>query len=84
MCPLNILTTIGNETAKNWVIFPNLKVEKRRKGEGIPIALFQKRYTDHLITSETPTGEPMAHRIKAHLIALERMVEAHPAPVEGA
>ncbi len=84
VCPLDMNTTIENEVAKNGVIFPNLEVEKRRKGEGIPIALFQQRYTDHLITSETPTGEPMACRIKAHLIALETMAEAHCSPAEGA
>ena len=84
VCSLNLSTKIENEEAKDGVIFHDLEAEKRWKGEGIPIALFQRRIIDHMITSETPTGEPMAHRIKAHLIALERMVEAHCAPVEGA
>jgi hypothetical protein len=76
-------TTIENEAAQNGVIFPNLAVERRRKGEGIPIALFQQKYTDHLITSETPTGEPMARRVQAHLIALETIIEAHCVSLSG-
>ncbi len=83
VCPLNMNTTIENEAAQNGVIFPNLAVERRRKGEGIPIALFQQKYTDHLITSETPTGEPMARRVQAHLIALETIIEAHCVSLSG-
>lgn len=74
--PLNLSQVIENEKARNGVIHPDLEAEKRRKGAGIPVALFQ-RHTDHLITTETPTHVEMAPRTRAHLIALERMMDAH-------
>lgn len=77
ICPINRHPEIEKEVARGGVIFPNLEVEKRRKGAGIPVALFQKGYTDHLITSETPTGEEIGRRVKAHLVALETIIGAH-------
>lgn len=77
VCPLNTDETIENADAKSGVIFPDVDSEVRRKGEGIPVALFEQRYTDHLITSETPTEEPMETRVAAHLAALETVIEAH-------
>ena len=75
VCPLNTHTTIEGEIARNGVIFPNPDVEKRRMGGGVPIVLFQQKYTDRLITSETPSALAMEVRIRAHLIALETMLE---------
>ncbi len=77
VCPLNLSTKIENEEAKDGVIFPDLEAEKRRRGEGIPIALFQRRITDHMITSETPTAESTERRVQAHLIAVETIIRAH-------
>ncbi len=77
VCPLNLNRRIENEEAKNGVIFPDRAVEKRRRGKGIPIALFRHEVTDHMITSETPTGEPMKRRIQAHLTALEVILASH-------
>lgn len=76
VCPLNTQTTIEDETALNGVIFPNLQVEKRRLGGGVPIVLFKQSYTDRLITSETPSSLAMDVRVRAHLVALETMLEA--------
>ena len=75
VCPLNTQTTIEGEAARNGVIFPNLEVEKRRMGGGVPIVLFQQKYTDRLITSETPSALAMEVRVRAHLVALETMLE---------
>ena len=75
VCPLNTRTTIEGETAANGVIFPNLQVEKRRLGGGVPIVLFKQSYTDRLITSETPSTLAMDVRVRAHLVALETMLE---------
>ena len=77
VCPLNTQTTIEGETALNGVIFPNLQVEKRRLGGGVPIVLFKQSYTDRLITSETPSTMAMDVRVQAHLVALETMLEVH-------
>jgi len=74
--PLNLSPVIESEKARNGVIHPDLEAEKRRKGAGIPVALFQ-RHTDHLITTETPTDAEMTPRTRAHLIALEQMMDAH-------
>ena len=74
VCPLNTRTTIEGETALNGVIFPNLQVEKRRLGGGVPIVLFKNAYTDRLITSETPSALAMDVRVRAHLVALDAML----------
>lgn len=87
VCPLNPAPTIEKEAADRGVIHPRLDVERRRKGEGIPIALFQQGYTDHLITSETPSGAPMDVRVAAHQAAIDEILNGHAealaAPVTG-
>ena len=77
VCPLNTHPEIEGETALNGVIFPNLEVEKRRLGGGVPIVLFKQSYTDRLITSETPSTMAMDVRVQAHLAALKTMLEVH-------
>ena len=74
--PLNTNPCIEGTAAQNGVIHPDLTSERRRKGEGIPIALFQQ-HTDHLITSETPTCAPLERRVQAQLIVLKAMAGAH-------
>ncbi len=76
-CPLNTQSEIEGETAMNGVIFPNQEVEKRRLGGGVPIVLFKQSYTDRLITSETPSALDLDVRVRAHLVALETMLEVH-------
>ena len=75
VCPLNTQSEIEGETAFNGVIFPNPEVEKRRLGGGVPIVLFNQKYTDRLITSETPSALAMEVRVRAHLVALETMLD---------
>ena len=77
VCPLNTQSKIEGEIAENGVIFPDLQVEKRRLGGGVPIALFKQAYTDRLITSESPSALTMDVRVQAHLVALETMLEVH-------
>ena len=77
VCPLNPNAEIEGEIAVNGVIHPNMEVAKRKRGEGIPIALYQRGYTGHLVTSESPTGQDMAVRVAAHLAAIEVMVEGN-------
>lgn len=76
VCPVNTNPCIEGAEARAGVVYPDLDAEVARRGEGIPIVLFQ-RYTDHLLTSETPTGEAMDRRVQAHLIALETVIDAH-------
>ena len=75
VCPLNTQSKIEGEVARNGVIFPDLQVEKRRLGGGVPIVLFKQKYTDRLITSETPSALAMEVRVRAHLVALETMLD---------
>ena len=77
ICPLNENPVIEKERAVNGVIHPDLEAEKRRKGDGIPVALFQQGYTDHLLTPETPSGLPLPVRVAAQLATLEVLLEAH-------
>ena len=58
------------------MIFPNLEVAKRKKGEGVPVEVFN-RVTDHQITSESPTVREMGARVKAHLVAIEVLLTAY-------
>lgn len=76
VCPVNTNPCIEGAEARDGVVYPDLDAEVVRRGEGIPIVLFQ-RHTDHLLTSETPTGEAMDRRVQAHLIALDTVIEAH-------
>lgn len=76
VCPVNTNPCIEGAAARAGVISPDLDAEVMRRGEGIPISIFH-RHTDHLITSETPSGQPMGSRIQAHLIALDAMIGAH-------
>ena len=76
VCPVNTNPCIEGAEARGGVIRPAPDTEIARRGEGIPIALFQ-RHTDHLITSETPTAQLMERRVQAHLIALSAVIEAH-------
>ena len=77
ICPINKNAEIEGEVAVNGVIHPNMEVARRKYGEGIPIALFQRGHTGHLVTSETPTAQPMEVRVAAHLTAIKVMVEAN-------
>ena len=74
ICPVNTSSVIEGEIAKNGVIFPNLEVEKRRKGTGVPIVLFERGITDRLITTETPTAQPMQRRVQANLLAIDSLL----------
>ena len=77
VCPINEEAEIEGEVAVNGVIHPNMEVSRRKYGEGIPIALYQRGHTGHLVTSESPTTQPMAVRVAAHLAAVEVMVAAN-------
>jgi hypothetical protein len=79
VCPVNTNSCIEGAEARAGVVYADLDAEVARRGEGIPIVLFQ-RHTDHLLTSETPTGEAMDRRVQAHLIALDTVLEAHAKP----
>ena len=71
----------AQEVDVNWAFLrPNMEVSRRKYGEGIPIALYQRGHTGHLVTSESPTAQPMDVRVAAHLAAVEVMVEANVYP----
>ena len=80
VCPINKQTEIEGEIAVNGVIHPNMDVARRKYGEGIPIAVYRRGYTGHLVTSESPTAQPIGVRVAAHLAAIEVMVEANVYP----
>ncbi len=76
-CPINRSNEIEGEIAVEGVIFPNPDLAKRKSGEGIPIELFQQGFTCHLLTSETPMEQPLEIRVRAHMAALEAILESH-------
>ena len=77
ICQLNTNCVIEEENAIYGVIHPNLETEKRREDTGNPIVLFRRGYTDRLVTTETPTKEPLAKRVAAQLATLDVVIGAH-------
>ncbi|MDE2722361.1 MAG: hypothetical protein OXI59_03195, partial [Gemmatimonadota bacterium] len=80
VCPINENAEVagevaGERVAVNGVIHPNMEVSRRKYGEGIPIALYQRGHTGHLVTSESPTAQPTDVRVAALLAAVEVLVE---------
>ena len=76
VCPLNTSPMIEDLPAENGLIAPDADQETERRGAGIPLVMFFE-HTDHLLTSESPTELDLVTRVKAHLIALDAVVEAH-------
>lgn len=77
VCQLNTNQIIEGEMASHGLIHPNLEAEKRRVDDGIPIVLFRYGYTNRLVTTETPTKEPLAKRVAAQLATLDVVIRAH-------
>jgi len=77
VCQLNTGRVIEGENATHGVIHPNLEADKRRVDDGIPIVLFRYGYTNRLVTTETPTKEPLAKRVDAQLATLDVVIGAH-------
>jgi protein MpaA len=77
ICQINTSPVIEGENAIHGVIHPNLEIEKRRVDNGIPIALFRNGYTHRLVTTETPTKEPLEKRVAAQLATLDVVIGAH-------
>jgi predicted deacylase len=76
ICPLNTAAEIEGQPAKGGLVTPDMSAVEKMRGQGIPLEMFY-RYTDHLLTTETPTGLDMETRVNAHLAALETVLEAH-------
>jgi murein peptide amidase A len=77
VCQLNTERVIEGEDAIQGLIHPNLEADKRRGDDGIPIVLFRYGYTNRLVTTETPTKEPLAKRVDAQLATLDVVIGAH-------
>ncbi|MBT5832061.1 MAG: M14 family metallocarboxypeptidase, partial [Candidatus Latescibacteria bacterium] len=77
VCQINTNRIIEDEIAYHGLIHPNLEAEKRRVDDGIPIMLFRHGYTNRLVTTETPTKEPLAKRVAAQLATLDVVIRAH-------
>lgn len=77
VCQLNTNRIIEGEEAQHGLIRPNLEAVKRRGDEGIPVVLFRYGHTKRLVTTETPTREPMSKRIAAQLATLDVVIGAH-------
>jgi len=77
VCPINHDPVIEGDPAVAGVIHPEPYAESREsRGYGVPVALYEE-YTDHLLTSESPTPLPLQTRVDAHLTALTAVIEAH-------
>lgn len=77
VCPINRDPVIEGDAAVAGVIHPEPYADRREsRGHGVPVALYEE-YTDHLLTSESPTPLPLQTRVDAHLTALAAAIEAH-------
>lgn len=76
VCPVNGSPMIEGLPARNGHIAPDAEEEAGRRGAGIPLVMFFE-HTDHLLTSESPTGRAMACRVAAHRAALTAVLQAH-------
>lgn len=76
VCPLNTSAMIEELPAENGLVAPDPNQERERRAAGIPLVMFFE-HTDHLLTSESPTGLDMERRVAAHMAALEVVVAAH-------
>ena len=75
-CPINGRPEIEGEIALGGVIHPDLELQKRKCGKGVPVEVF-KRATNHQITLESPSGFPIDARVEAHLKAIDVVLEAY-------
>ena len=80
ICSLNTSPVIEGYPAKNGLLSPDPNVEVARRGAGIPLVMYFE-HTDHLLTSESPSGEDIGVRVAAHMATLEAVVEAHILPI---
>lgn len=76
VCPLNRQDEIEGAAAVEGVIVADTAKAERERGKGIPLELY-RRHTDHLLTSESPTGLDMSVRVAAHLAALDVVIAGH-------
>ncbi len=76
VCPLNLQSEIEGMAAAGGVVVADTAKAENERGKGIPIELYND-HTDHLLTSESPTGLDMQVRVAAHLAALDVVIAAH-------
>ena len=76
ICPLNGSAEIEGQPARGGVVYPDITEEEATRGRGIPLELF-RHHTDHLLTTETPTGLDMETRVATHLAVLDAVVAEH-------
>ena len=76
ICPLNESEEIEGQPARGGLVFPDISLEEKLRGQGIPLELFY-HHADHLFTVETPTGLQMETRVAAQLAVLQAVVEDH-------
>jgi len=51
-------------------------MERQLRGTGTPVAMYNL-YTDHLLTSESPSGLALETRVQTHLITMETLMERY-------
>jgi protein MpaA len=76
ICPLNTAALIEGQRAENGLVYPDLEKERKLRGTGTPLALYDF-YSDHLLTSESPTGLALETRVQTHVITMETVMERY-------
>ena len=76
ICPLNESAEIEGQLARGVVVYPDISLEEKLRGRGIPLELYHG-HTDHLLTAETPTGLAMEMRVAAQLAVLDLVIAEH-------
>lgn len=76
ICALNESEEIEGQPAEGGLVYPDISLEEKLRGQGIPLEMYFA-HTDHLLTAETPTGLAMETRVAAQLAVLDAVIEDH-------
>ena len=76
VCPLNLDPVIEGHPSAEGLVVADVEAVRQRRGAGTPLALFD-HYTDHLLTSESPTVLPVESRVEAHRITFDTVMQSY-------
>ena len=76
VCPLNRNSVIEGHTSAEGLLVTDVEAERERRGAGTPLALFDQ-FTDHLLTSESPTSLSLESRVEAHRMTFDTVMQSY-------
>jgi hypothetical protein len=79
LCAINRASAIEGWPAVDGVVRADSDKARLTKGDGFPLVLFRD-HTDHKMTTETPSGLPLAQRVRIQRLALDTVVAGYLEP----